>query len=223
MSRKSSLVFLVQLVIIWALFFLGWGLDDLRGFFAHPARTGLFLVGLLFIGVALLCRLEVDPFRKGEKSVGRQRWAVPLLMLVAFALLWYLPFGDRRNLWVFAASDGLRYAGLGLHVVGLAVRLAALATLGKQFSGYVTLQENHQLVQTGIYGLVRHPMYLGGFLAWSGLGLIFRSWVTIPFLVLSIVFVAARIRAEEKLLAGHFGTEFDAYRRRTWRLIPYLY
>jgi protein-S-isoprenylcysteine O-methyltransferase Ste14 len=95
--------------------------------------------------------------------------------------------------------------------------------LGKQFSAFVTLQVNHQLVQTGIYGWIRHPMYLGYLLVLPGIVLIFRSWLVIPVFVSSAIFVVVRIGEEEKLLAEHFGSEFDAYRRRTWLLLPYLY
>ena len=99
----------------------------------------------------------------------------------------------------------------------------ALRALGKQYSGYVTLQEDHQLVQTGIYGVIRHPIYLRALMVFVGLPLIFRSWLLLPLFVVGVLFVGYRIRQEEKLLAEHFGAEFEAYRRRTWRLLPYLY
>ena len=48
-------------------------------------------------------------------------------------------------------------------------------------------------------------------------------WLALPALALGAVFAAARIRQEEKLLAEQFGVEFEAYRRRTWRLLPFVY
>ncbi|MFQ5926533.1 MAG: methyltransferase family protein, partial [Terriglobia bacterium] len=131
----------------------------------------------------------------------------------------------RWGLLVFPAADAeaLRYAGLALYASGGAVRLAAVWTLGQQFSGYVTLQENHQLVQRGLYRLIRHPIYLGALLAFPGAALVFRSWLAIPVFVFVGMFVAARIRREEKLMSEHFGAEFATYRRSTWRLLPYLY
>ena len=56
-----------------------------------------------------------------------------------------------------------------------------------------------------------------------GIALVFRSWLTIPGSVLVTAFVLVRIPREEKLLAEHFKEEFAAYRRRTWRLVPYIY
>lgn len=222
MHKKLPFLVLTP-VLIWGLMFVGWGLDDLRGFFAHPARLGLFVVGWLGTAFLLLSGLAVDPFRTGSRPVGRQRWLMAVSVAVIVFLAWFLSYGDRRNLLVFADADPLRYAGLALHAAGAAIRVVGLRTLGKQFSGYVTLQENHRLVQTGIYGLVRHPMYLGGLLAFPGWTLVFRSWLTIPLTLLVGLFLAVRIRQEERLLAESFGAEFDAYRRRTWRLLPYLY
>ena len=157
-SPKSALGLLGQ-IALWGLMLFGWGVDDVGGFFAHPARLGLLVVALLGTAFVLVSTPDlVDPFRKGVKPVGRQRWLMAVLVGILFFLAWFLPYGDRRGLLVFAGTDALRYAGLALNATGVAVRLAGLRALGRQFSGYVTVQKNHQLVQTGIYRLIRHPM-----------------------------------------------------------------
>lgn len=223
MNKKSAIGFPALILLIWTLFFAGWGFDDLASFFAHPARVGLVMVGVVAVGAGVIVCRDVHPFRRGQNPVGRQRYLIPLAVPIVVFVFWFLPYGDRRNILVFADGEAWRYVGLVLHIAGSAIRMAGMRTLGKQFSAYVTLQENHQLVQTGIYSIVRHPMYLGGFLAFTGLALVFRSWLTIPLTLLVGLFVAVRIRQEEKLLAESFSAEFDAYRRRTWRLLPYLY
>ena len=221
MCFRSTLSFSARLTVMFSVILLGWGLDDLRGFFAHPARAGLLAVTMVNAGAALVFCSDAQPFRKGKQCVAN--WVLGLWIVFVLILACFLPFGDRRGLLVFARPDALRYVGLGLYAAGGAIRLVALQTLGKRFSGYVTLQENHQLVQTGIYRLIRHPMYLGILLVMPGAALVFRSRLAVPAFVLSAVFALARIRQEEKLLGDHFGAEFDAYRRRTWRLLPYLY
>jgi len=218
---RSAFAVLIQYAVTLALLFLGWGLDDLRSFFVQPARFGLLLLILLGALIVLVFFPGLQPFHKGKQVVGR--WLAVVWMAVGFFLLWFLPFGDRRGLLVFANAEALRYIGLGLGMGGGTLRVAALTALGRQFSGYVTVQENHRLVQTGIYSVIRHPMYLGVLLSMPGFGLVFRSWLTIPILILSAIFVAVRIHQEEKLLQQHFGADFDAYRRRTWRLLPFLY
>lgn len=219
---KGTAVGLLAQLLISGLVLVGWGLDDVRGFFAHAARAGLFVVAVLGTAFVVLSNPDVNPFRKGEKPVSGQAWLVVFIPLTVFLAV-FLPYADRRGLMVFPETNALRYFGLGLNAVGSAIRLTGLRTLGKQFSGYVTLQKDHQLIQSGIYGFIRHPMYLGVLLALPGFALAFRSWLALPLLVVFGALLLVRIEWEEKLLAEHFGAEFDVYRHRTWRLLPYLY
>ena len=71
--------------------------------------------------------------------------------------------------------------------------------------------------------VIRHPSYLGLFVLSLGWALAFRSGVGVILAVLSLVVVLARIESEERLLSETFGAEYDAYRARTWRLLPYIY
>jgi protein-S-isoprenylcysteine O-methyltransferase Ste14 len=205
-----------------AVLLLGWGFDDPAGFFRHPARTGMLGVALLGLVLSRVLKLDIDMFRRSKKPVGRQKYFLMAIMPVSLFLVWLLPHGD-RHAWLTFDADWLRYLGLGLNTLGMSVLLAALHNLGRQYSGYVTLQEDHKLVQHGVYGVIRHPIYLRALLSGVGTPLIFRSWLVFPMLALAMVFVGFRIRQEEKLLAEEFGEEFEAYRRRTWRLIPFVY
>jgi len=152
---------------------VGWGLDDPTGFLRNPARAayvGLAVFGLLSVFVP---RLNVQPFARGSPVVGRNLTRVYLVS--GIVLLLFLPCADRRGWCVFRDSAALRWAGVALAFAGSAIRVAGLWSLGKQFSGYVTLQQNHRLVQDGIYRSVRHPMYFGAVIATTGLGLVFRA------------------------------------------------
>ena len=222
MTRKTTVGLLIQ-TLAWGVVFTAWGWDDWRGFLVHPARAGLVAMALITVAAVLAWRLDVQPFRKSKQGVGRQRWLLATLMLMGLGLMAFLPYADRREVLTFSGADGSRYFGLLLFIGGNILSFVALRALGKQYSGYVTLQEDHQLVQTGIYGAIRHPIYLRALMVFVGLPLIFRSWLFLPLFVVGVLFVGYRIRQEEKLLAEHFGAEFEAYRHRTWRLLPYLY
>ena len=95
--------------------------------------------------------------------------------------------------------------------------------LGPRFSGLVAIQPGHTLVTSGVYGVIRHPSYLGLLISSLGWGLAFRSGVGVLLAVLTLIPVVGRIRAEEVLLRSQFGAEYDAYRNRTSRLIPGFY
>jgi len=87
----------------------------------------------------------------------------------------------------------------------------------------VAIQPGHELVTNGVYGLVRNPSYVGMLMMSLGWGLAFRSWLGVALAALTIPPLIARIYAEERMLASEFGAQYEAYRARTWRLIPRLY
>ena len=87
----------------------------------------------------------------------------------------------------------------------------------------VAIQPGHRLVTTGIYGLIRHPSYLGLLVTVLGWGLAFRAGVGVIIAALMLPVVIARIESEERLLSETFGAEYEAYRARSWRLVPYVY
>jgi len=123
-------------------------------------------------------------------------------------------------------SVGLTLSRIGLVFIlmGLAIRWAAIFTLRQYFTVNVAIQPNHRIVRKGLYGLVRHPSYLGSITSFVGLGLALSNWIALGFLVIPITYVfLKRIRIEERALRQEFGPEYDQYCRTTWLLIPWLY
>ena len=110
-----------------------------------------------------------------------------------------------------------------LFAAGGAVRLWPVFVLGHRFSGLVAIQPGHRLVTSGIYDFIRHPSYLGLLVNSLGWALAFRSGFGVVLTALLIPPLVARIRAEERLLRTQFGDDYDAYCRRTSRLIPGIY
>lgn len=75
----------------------------------------------------------------------------------------------------------------------------------------------------GLYRHLRNPSYLGLLVNALGWALAFRSGLGLLLAALTLVPLIARIHAEEALLLKHFGEEYEAYRARSWRLLPGLY
>jgi protein-S-isoprenylcysteine O-methyltransferase Ste14 len=117
----------------------------------------------------------------------------------------------------------VRWLGVVLFAAGGALRLWPVFVLGRRFSGLVAIQPGHTLVTGGIYGVIRNPSYLGLLASSLGWALAFRSVAGVVLAALMIPPLVARMRAEEALLQAQFGAEYEAYRARTWRLVPGVY
>ncbi|HEX4228761.1 MAG TPA: isoprenylcysteine carboxylmethyltransferase family protein [Bryobacteraceae bacterium] len=156
----------------------------------------------------------------GKKKAVRapsSRWGIGL-ETVAFALLWmYIrPVG-------FEKSPLSLIASMILGPPSVALVWAATRHLGKQWRYEAALSEDHELIQTGPYRWVRHPIYssmLGMLLATGA------AWTWWPMFVAALVFFLAgneiRVRAEDRLLAERFGPSFAAYRSRVPAYIPVI-
>ncbi len=196
---------------------LGW--DGVTGFFSHPALVAL---AVAFGGIAVAVLFAGGNLSSGVREDRGNRWVIAALGLIGL-LAAYLPaYTDRQQFWTID-GDALRWVGVALFAVGGGLRLWPVYVLGDRFSGLVAIQPGHTLVTSGIYGVIRHPSYLGLLVNSLGWGLAFRSGVGVLLTVLLIPPLVTRIRAEERLLRAQFGEEYEAYCARTLRLIPGFY
>src|SRR5207237_8250613 len=134
-----------------------------------------------------------------------------------------LPASVYRQEFCSLDMESLRWLACVLSAAGGALRFWPVFVLGPRFSGLVAIQPGHTLVTSGIYGVIRHPSYLGLLVNALGWALAFRAGVGVLLTALMIPPLLARIRAEERLLHTQFGDEYGAYCARTSRLIPGLY
>ena len=216
---KSRLAVVTVLSIIAYLGLAIVGAGGPGRFFSHPPLTAVTLVTIA-LGVAGL--FSEGHIGAGVKEDRSNRWVIAALGVLG-VLGAYLPAYTDRIDFLTLGGEGVRWVGVLLYAAGGVLRLAPVFVLGRRFSGLVAIQSEHRLVSSGLYGVIRHPSYLGLFVLSLGWGLAFRSGVGVILAVLTLPVVMARIDAEERLLSETFGAEYDAYRARTWRLIPYVY
>lgn len=118
----------------------------------------------------------------------------------------------------------LFWAGLALILIGVLIRATAILTLRRFFTVSVMIHESHELIDRGIYKLVRHPAYSGSLVSFVGLGFAFGNWLSLALVLAgALVGFAYRIRVEETALTNHFGDRYRSYAARTKRLIPGIY
>jgi protein-S-isoprenylcysteine O-methyltransferase Ste14 len=145
------------------------------------------------------------------------KWGIGLVMVgFAFAWTYVRPASYGKSTFALVAS-------MVLGPPSVALVWAATRHLGKQWRYKAALNQDHELIQTGPYRWLRHPIYASMF---GMLMATIAAWTWWPMGIGSVLFFMAgteiRVRAEERLLAGHFGEGFSAYRARTSAYLPFM-
>jgi len=162
-----------------------------------------------------------------KRSVRRQS-SISRLFQIGIVALTVAPFyvhgrylGFLRESFV-TASPQIKDLGLLILVLGLAFAIWARFVLGRNWSGTVTVKENHVLMTRGPYGWVRHPIYTGILLGLLGTALIGGTLASLLALALVTLVFWLKLRIEERFMVETFGDQYTAYRRRVKALVPYL-
>jgi len=183
----------------------------------------VFLVGfLVYVGIRGVFERRTSGI---EKTVSRMdaRERVLLLFVGVGSLL--LPILYLFSPWISFADYRLPFPApwCGAVILGFAIWLfwRSHADLGQNWSITLELRQGHQLVQHGVYRLVRHPMY-ASILLWDlAQGLLLENWLAgWPALVSFAVLYLVRTPREEQMMYEFFGQEYRDYMSRTGRLLP---
>jgi protein-S-isoprenylcysteine O-methyltransferase Ste14 len=151
------------------------------------------------------------------------RLARLVLMVCAIALLCrarvLLPLLNKRflphGIWTF-------WSGAAITACGLLFSVWARRHLGRNWSQAVTLKEDHELITSGPYALVRHPIYTGLALGILGSATARGEWGGLVAVALVFAALWHKLRLEEKWMREHFGESYDAYCRKVAALVPYI-
>jgi protein-S-isoprenylcysteine O-methyltransferase Ste14 len=113
-----------------------------------------------------------------------------------------------------------RWIGIALTLAGLAICVWARHHLGEYWSDKVVLKVDHQLIRSGPYAFLRHPIYSGVLLAIAGSALAIGEWRGVLALLIMTTNYWVKARREERILSGKFGSAFEEHRLRTGFLVP---
>ncbi|MBW8686126.1 methyltransferase family protein [Chitinophaga rhizophila] len=181
----------------------------------------IFVIVAWILSEILLSRLlkssQTDKTRADKQSL-RIIWITIMIALpVAHVVSGFI------HLPICNTPAGMQ-AGLLLIVLGMIYRFTAVYILGRYFTVDVAIREDHKIVRKGLYRYTRHPSYLGSLISFFGNGFVLNSWIglAISFIPVLVAFLY-RMKIEEALLMSNFGQEYADYKKKTWRLIPFVY
>jgi protein-S-isoprenylcysteine O-methyltransferase Ste14 len=175
----------------------------------------------VFVAIWLVAAVSTKRTVYRETRAQRLRYWV-LLVIAYFLLLYGARMPYPLNLRIVPHVAPTAWAAAILCATGLAFALWARVTLGRNWSGIVTLKEGHELVERGPYRFVRHPIYTGILTIFSATALALGHLGGFAGTLLIFASFWVKLCDEEKLMLQQFSERYAAYRRRAKRIIPFV-
>jgi protein-S-isoprenylcysteine O-methyltransferase Ste14 len=180
------------------------------------------LAGLLWMAIFILWAVLRFTTKK-TVEVGSDLRARVLVWIVLLA--WLILFNRRFRPGLLGERFmpvvlAVNYTGLALTIIGLGFAVWARLAIGRNWGGLITVQQDHQLMQSGPYAIVRHPIYAGFMLATLGTAIILGEVGGLVSVALIVIAWGYKARLEEAFMIEQFGAQYEDYRRNVKGLIP---
>jgi protein-S-isoprenylcysteine O-methyltransferase Ste14 len=220
-SLLLALVVFISLLIVLPTFLFG----------AFP-QWQIFVLGpgyfCFFLGTIwrTLKHGELTPYREDEqvkRTSGRLASIIQIIGLLSVHWLAIYDFFHAQNHESYAIEVASTTVGISFIVLSIIINQIAVRTLGKFFDR-LTIKPEHQLITTGIYSWVQHPIYLSYILLFMGFCTLLQSSISFVLLaIVCIIWFGNRIMIEEEMLVKEFGEDYKTYQQQTKRIFPFIY
>lgn len=179
-------------------------------------------IWIIWLVLWVILGRNVKPAIKRESQLSRLSYTTPILL--AALLLWpdHLPI-EILNWHLLQPSQNTFWIGILFTLAGLGFAVWARLVLGRNWSGIVTVKQEHELVSTGPYHIVRHPIYTGILLAFIGAAIANTELRGVVAVVLAFLALVNKFRTEERFMREQFGDAYVAYSSRVRAIIPFVF
>jgi len=183
--------------------------------------TVIFISLIYTIWLIVIAYLTVSAIGVKQEIQGHLLQSVGIMFaIIAAFLLPRLPMFSFLN--VASKNPIVDSLGVILCAAGMAFLVWARQHLGRNWSQTVSIKKGHELITSGPYSYVRHPMYAGGFIACIGSAIVCGGAWILLLVILGTIFIW-RVGAEDRLMAKQFPNEYPEYKKRTKALIPFVW
>ena len=183
--------------------------------------TTIFTWIIYVIWFIIVVYLTVSAIGVKQETQGHLLQSVGIMLaIIAAFLLPRLPMFSFLN--VASINPLIDSLGVILCAAGMAFLVWARQHLGRNWSQTVSIKKGHELVTSGPYRYVRHPMYTGGIIACIGSAIVVGGAWILLLVILCLIFLW-RVGAEDRLMARQFPNEYPLYKKRTKALIPFVW
>jgi protein-S-isoprenylcysteine O-methyltransferase len=185
----------------------------------HPILVSLWIAGALVWAVGALTAKRA---RRREPPAARMMHLA--IAILAYGMVFRASFRPGPlNAFFIAPAPAVEWTGLALTAAGLGIAIFARVVLGRNWSGTVTVKQDHQLILRGPYAVVRHPIYSGLALALLGTAIFYARVGGLLGTALAVFGWRLKSYTEEAFMEREFGAEYAVYKRRVKALIPLVW
>ena len=179
----------------------------------------LWLCGALWACFEIYWSIQARGAAATKSAESPKSRAVHTRLFLAAIVLFFIDVRGFNGHWIPPAA-WVTPAGVAVQSAGLAFAIWSRRTLGRHWSGELTIKEGHEIVKSGPYRFIRHPIYTGILGMGLGSAMTSNTWhALIGFAVMAFAYVR-KIRMEERWLLDGFGGAYAEYKRGSWALIP---
>jgi protein-S-isoprenylcysteine O-methyltransferase Ste14 len=194
---------------------------DLWQIFGIGPTTTISALWIIFVAYWLVSALKLKKTKTRESFLQRMRYVLPLVVVYFLLFRRWAPFA-----WLAARflpdTAATQLIGVLITAAGVAVACWARYHLGTNWSGVVTLKEGHELIRTGPYRTIRHPIYTGILLAMLGTAVAQGSVGPLIGVAIAWLSFYTKARREESFLIREFGPTFADHQSHTGMFLPRL-
>lgn len=169
----------------------------------------------------LLSASKVKATAREESIASRAAHLVPMIVAILLVMPLPLPWGflGKRML---PGGPATHWIAAAVVAAGLAFTVWARVHLGKNWSGTVTVKRDHELIRSGPYHFVRHPIYSGALLAVAGTAIARGEWRGLLAVLILFAALWRKLQHEERWMGEAFGEDYAKYRSEVAALIPFV-
>lgn len=211
--------YLAGVVLVGLLLFLPAGTFD---YWEAWLFIGILFLPMFVAGIILMVRNpELLRKRLNAKEEQNEQKAVVLISGLLFLTMFIVAGFNRRFMW-YMMPDWAVYVAAAVFLIGYALYAEVLRE-NVWLSRTIEVQEEQQVVDTGLYGIVRHPMYSATLLLFLAMPLVLNSVWSFAIMLLYVPVIVKRIRNEEVVLEQGLAGYSDYMKRVRYRLIPFIW
>jgi len=187
----------------------------------HLAGTIVAILWVAWLAYWMLSSRDAKETVRSETRRSRTSYVVPLVAAGFLLSVRRIPFSNVSVRWYTPHLPALA-TQVACVAAGLGFAVWARQHLGRNWSGTVTIKDDHRLVRTGPYRFVRHPIYTGILVAFLGMAVGAGTWTSALACALAVVAFVRKSRLEEQFMIDQFGAQYEEYRSEVPALVPRL-